>query len=61
VQQGSEAMATTKQKNKVEKVMHEQKEGKLRTSAGKKVTGRKQAIAIALSESGQSRKKKRAR
>ena len=54
-------MATARQKNKVEKVMHEQKGGKLRTSAGKKVTSRKQAIAIAMSESGQSRKKKRAR
>jgi hypothetical protein len=57
-------MATARQKNKVEKVMHEQKEqkeGKLRTSAGKKVNGRRQAIAIAMSESGQSRKKKRAR
>ena len=36
---------------KVEKVMRELKEGKLRSGgSGKKVTSRKQAIAIALSE-----------
>lgn len=36
--------------NKVEEVMHEMKEGKLTTGTGKKVTNRKQAIAIGLSE-----------
>lgn len=36
---------------KVEKTMHELKEGTLRSaSSGKKVTSRKQAIAIGLSE-----------
>ncbi len=45
-------------KNKVEKVMKEFKSGKLKTSAGKKVKGRKQAIAIALSEAGKSKGKK---
>ena len=36
---------------KVEKVMHERKRGTLRSgSTGKKVTSRKQAIAIGLSE-----------
>ena len=36
---------------KVEKVMEEMKEGKLRSGrSGKKVTSRKQAIAIGLSE-----------
>ncbi len=35
---------------KVEEVMHEMKEGELKTGTGKKVTNRKQAIAIALSE-----------
>lgn len=35
---------------KVEKVMHEFKEGKLKSSSGQKVTKRKQAIAIGLSE-----------
>lgn len=35
---------------KVEKTMHEMKEGTLKTGTGKKVTSRKQAIAIGLSE-----------
>jgi len=35
---------------KVEKVMHERKAGTLRSGSGKKVTSRKQAIAIGLSE-----------
>ena len=36
---------------KVERAMHEMKEGKLRSGgSGKKVTSRKQAIAIGLSE-----------
>ena len=36
---------------KVEKVMHEMKEGKLKSGrSGKKVTSRKQAVAIGLSE-----------
>jgi hypothetical protein len=37
--------------NKVEKAMHEKKEGTLKSGrSGKKVTSRKQAIAIGLSE-----------
>lgn len=36
--------------DKVEKVMHEKKEGTLKSGSGKKVTSRKQAIAIGLSE-----------
>lgn len=36
--------------DKVEKTMHEKKEGTLKTGSGKKVTSRKQAIAIGLSE-----------
>ena len=36
--------------DKVEEVMHEMKERKLKTGTGKKVTSRKQAIAIGLSE-----------
>jgi len=40
----------TKGKAKVEKVMHEFKEGKLKSGGKKKVTNRKQAVAIALSE-----------
>lgn len=35
---------------KVEQAMHEMKEGTLKTGSGKKVTSRKQAIAIGLSE-----------
>ncbi len=35
---------------KVEKVMHEMKEGKLKSGSGKKVTDPKQAVAIGLSE-----------
>ena len=35
---------------KVERVMHEKKAGTLRSGSGKKVTSRKQAIAIGLSE-----------
>ena len=59
-----------KAEEKVAKVMHERKAGTLRSgSTGKKVTSRKQAIAIGLSEArraggkvpskkGSSRKKK---
>jgi len=39
----------------VRNTMREFKEGKLRSSSGEKVTSRKQAIAIALSKSGQSK------
>ena len=39
-----------KAQEKVGKVMHEMKEGKLKSGSGKKVTSRKQAIAIGLSE-----------
>ena len=39
---------------KVEKAMHEMKDGKLKSSSGRKVTSRKQAIAIALSEARES-------
>ena len=35
---------------KVEKAMHERKQGTLRSSSGAKVTSRKQAIAIGLSQ-----------
>lgn len=39
-----------KASDKVEKVMHEKKKGTLKSGSGKKVTSRKQAIAIGLSE-----------
>lgn len=35
---------------KVKKTMHEMKEGKLKSGSGKKVTSKKQAVAIGLSE-----------
>jgi len=39
-----------KAQDKVEKAMHERKHGTLRSGSGQKVTSRKQAIAIGLSE-----------
>jgi hypothetical protein len=42
---------------KVHKVMSEHKRGSLKSGSGKKVRSRKQAVAIAMSESGQSRRK----
>ena len=39
-----------KAEDKVEKTMHERKHGTLKSGSGKKVTSRKQAIAIGLSE-----------
>ena len=53
------AKQTKAQQNKVSKVMHEFKEGDLKSSSGKKVKSRKQAIAIGLSEAGASRKQKK--
>jgi len=45
---------SSKAKTKVHKVMHEHKEGTLKSGSGKKVTSRKQAVAIALSEARES-------
>lgn len=39
-----------KAEKKVHKALHEMDEGKLKTGTGKKVTDRKQAIAIGISE-----------
>jgi hypothetical protein len=47
-------------KTKVETVMHEYKAGTLKSSSGDKVTNRKQAVAIALSEQERSRKSRKA-
>jgi len=43
-------------KQKVRKVMKEYKEGSLKSGSGAKVKSRKQAVAIAMSESGQKKK-----
>ena len=43
-----------KGRGKVEKVMHEYKHGELKSGGRKRVTNRKQAIAIALSEARES-------
>ncbi|MCC8408828.1 DUF6496 domain-containing protein [Mucilaginibacter sp. UR6-1] len=39
-----------KTQEKVSETLHEMKEGKLKSGSGKKVTNKKQAIAIGLSE-----------
>ena len=50
--------ALSKKKGKVEKVMHEFKEGELHSGSkkGPEVHSRKQAIAIALSEARKAKK-----
>jgi hypothetical protein len=48
-----------KGKKKVEKVMGEYKRGTLKSSSGAKVKSRKQAVAIAMSEAGMSKGKRR--
>lgn len=49
------AKATKGQQETVERVMHEFKHGELESSSGDKVTSRRQAVAIALSEAGESK------
>lgn len=48
----------TKAQKKIIRVLREFKHKTLKSSSGKKVKSRKQAIAIALSEAGKSRKRK---
>lgn len=43
-------------KNKIKKVIGEYKRGTLKSSSGAKVKSRKQAVAIAMSEAGKSKK-----
>lgn len=52
-------MASKKAQAKVEKIMHEFKEGDLRSGSkkGPEVTSRKQAIAIALSQGRKAARK----
>jgi hypothetical protein len=54
-------MAKTAQKRKVKKVMGEHKRRTLKSGSGRKVKSRKQAIAIAMSESGQSKRRKKSK
>ena len=52
-------MSKNKKEKKIEKVMHEFKMGKLKSGKStKKVTNRKQAIAIALSEARKNKKRR---
>lgn len=44
------AKYSKKASEKVEEAMHEMKKGELETGSGKKVTSKKQAVAIGLSE-----------
>ena len=44
------AKYSKKASDKVGEAMHEMKEGKLKSGSGKKVTSKKQAVAIGLSE-----------
>ena len=44
------AKYSEKAQEKVHKTMHEMKEGKLKSGSEKKVTSKKQAVAIGLSE-----------
>ncbi len=43
-----------KAENKIHKVLHEFEEGELKSGSGRKVTSRKQAIAIGISEARES-------
>lgn len=56
-------LARSASKSKKQARVHEEmgkfKRGTLHSSNGKKVTGRKQAIAIALNEAGKSKRNKR--
>jgi Family of unknown function (DUF6496) len=46
--------SSTNGQRKIHKVMTEKKQGTLKSGSGKKITSRKQAVAIALSEARKS-------
>ena len=48
-----------KGKGKVQKVLHEYKTGTLKSSSGAKVKSRDQALAIAMSESGMAKNRRK--
>lgn len=48
--------SASKHQDKIAKVMHEFKSGSLKSSDGKEVVDRKQAVAIALSEAKRAEK-----
>ena len=57
--EGAKARKHLRGQEKVEAVMGEYKRGTLRSGSGEHVKSRKQAIAIAMSEAGMSKKKKK--
>ena len=50
----TKSSSSNKGKQKIHKVMKEHKQGTLKSGSGKKVSSRKQAVAIALSEARES-------
>jgi hypothetical protein len=50
----SSSRTSSKRKRKIHKVMKEHKSGTLKSGSAKKVTNRKQAVAIALNEARKS-------
>ena len=55
------ARTTSGRKRKVRKVMGEYERGNLKSRSGRRVKSRRQAVAIAMSESGQSRRRRKRR